>query len=1080
MRKPMSDRSVTVWLKAEVAGYVAGIEKASLATKDLAKTTEASATQNKASWDKAGVGMLAVGAVLAAGVGVAVMAYTEFDHTMSTVKANIDDKSVPSMQRLADAAMTAGKVTEFSATAAAQAEVQLSKVGVTSAQITGGALVGVLALAAATEIDLPTAASIAAAAMNQFGLSAAQIPHVADLLASAANHALGGVIPLSEALKFVGVAASQFGISIDSTVGVLAMFASNGITGTMAGTGFRMMLIQMAKPTAEATDLMKQYNITAFDSQGKFVGMATLAGELHTQLGGLTVQQREHTLAVMFGTRALAEANILYAQGSDGVKKWTDTVNQQGFAEMQASTKLNNLAGDMQIFGTSVNVALIKEGSAGNGVLRDMAQFATGAVNAFGDLPAPLQAGTLKLAGLTGGVLILGGTLITIVPKILTTWAALDKVSVAGVSGTTAIKGLGVALIAVGIALPLIGAAGDAVRSSLGEMAPGANVAADGLLQFATNGKAAGASAQLINNGFRDLGHTIYEVFSTSVLHNADAAISKITSVYGLFGTQADDAVQFFKTLDSGLSGLAANGHAAEAATLFNKVAAAAKAQGYSMSQVADALPAYSAQVAGAGKAASTAAQSVDDLARSNAKTGDTLVAIGGKADATGSAMRLIGAGADAASTAVKDLAKAIQTDMDAASKAFQKDTDVLGNYDPAKQVAAVATAQDALAKALKAGSGVEDAQNALDQAKRDQANASLGASYATQIKAGQKFATDIAAVTAKGLDPNVIAKLLQEGPAKAEPALQAMLSGNSSKMIAMVNDGEKQLAAINQRVIENARLTSMAVNSQSDQMSKDFSAAMSIDNAIATSGGKATVASLAAQLHIGAADVKRIAAEFGIGILDGVAGGVTPSKSKIDELQAKIDSIKQGHTPGISANTKAGQQVIADYQAQIDALTQHKPPVLDANAAPGHATVNTLQTAITGIRQGTAPVVTANTAPGKSLVDQLQTDVFHLQGKTVTVGVTTNFSMGTGGANSMGFFTNGKDGGPVTGGIPGQDSVPRMLMPNEYIVRADGSNLGDAMAHYGVPGMAKGGPLAPLASISTSTQFNLLMKELA
>lgn len=49
--------------------------------------------------------------------------------------------------------------------------------------------------------------------------------------------------------------------------------------------------------------------------------------------------------------------------------------------------------------------------------------------------------------------------------------------------------------------------------------------------------------------------------------------------------------------------------------------------------------------------------------------------------------------------------------------------------------------------------------------------------------------------------------------------------------------------------------------------------------------------------------------------------------------------------------------------------------------------------------------------------------------------------------------------GGPVTGGVAGQDSVPRLLMPNEYVVRADGSNLGDAMAYYGY-GMANGGPV--------------------
>jgi tape measure domain-containing protein len=47
--------------------------------------------------------------------------------------------------------------------------------------------------------------------------------------------------------------------------------------------------------------------------------------------------------------------------------------------------------------------------------------------------------------------------------------------------------------------------------------------------------------------------------------------------------------------------------------------------------------------------------------------------------------------------------------------------------------------------------------------------------------------------------------------------------------------------------------------------------------------------------------------------------------------------------------------------------------------------------------------------------------------------------------------------GGPVSGGIPGRDSVPSLLMPGEFVVRRDGSNLIDALAHFG-RGMAAGG----------------------
>jgi TP901 family phage tail tape measure protein len=1039
----MSDRSVTVMLRANVDGYLAGMERAKLATADLAKSTETAATQHKASWDKAGAGMMVTGGIIAAGVVLAVKAYTDFDHTMSLVQANIDDKSAPSMKRLADAAMEAGKVTEFSATAAAEAEVQLAKVGVSSAQITGGALVGVLALAAATEIDLPTAATIAAAAMNQFGLSAAQIPHVADLLASAANHALGGVVPLSEALKFVGVAASQFGISIDSTVGVLAMFASNGITGTMAGTGFRMMLVQMAKPTAEATDLMKQYNITAFDSQGKFVGMATLAGELHTQLGGLTVQEREHALAVMFGTRALAEANILYAQGAEGVKKWTATVDQAGFAQMQASTKLNNLAGDMTILGTSINVALIKAGASGNGVLRDMAGFATGAVNAFGDLPAPVLQAGLAIGGVAAATLLLGGAATLATTKLSGIKAAFVGMGVEGETATTMMKGFGIAAAGIAVGLPLVH---DAAVAITGDMVLGSHTAEAELL----------SSTGAMGDGLKNLAQTMNLSMGDSFM----AGFKRFGIGVAVASTDSTRAVHWLQSLDTGLSALATDGHAAQAAAIFKKVSDEAARQGITVSQLADALPSYSAAVTSAGKDTKTAAQSADDLARSSEKTTVALVALGGNADATDSAMRILGAGADAASTDVKNLAKSIQTDMDTAAKAFTGDMDVLGGYDPSKK-----------------------------------GNLSLQDSYKADIAAATKFATDITAVTARGLDPNVIAKLLQEGPAKAEPALQAMLSGNSSKMISMVNASEASLASINARVIESARLTSMAVNSNSDQMSKDFSAAMSIDNAIATSGGKATVASLAAQLHIGAADVKRIAAEFGIGIAEGVAGGVTPAKSKIDELQAKIDSIKQGKVPGITANSKAAQTVIQDLQAQIDALRQKAKPTLGADSAAGKATIADMQAKINAIKQNLLPGLNADTGPARQKIQELQSVINNLQGKTVPVVIQYTAN----GVNLTAPSSVGRraDGGPIDGvGTGTSDSNLILASHGEHMLTAD--DVSAAGGHAAIfayrkslhgfkeggaitgQALAAGGPLSLPVGISPASQLNLLRRVLS
>ena len=54
--------------------------------------------------------------------------------------------------------------------------------------------------------------------------------------------------------------------------------------------------------------------------------------------------------------------------------------------------------------------------------------------------------------------------------------------------------------------------------------------------------------------------------------------------------------------------------------------------------------------------------------------------------------------------------------------------------------------------------------------------------------------------------------------------------------------------------------------------------------------------------------------------------------------------------------------------------------------------------------------------------------------------------------------------GGPVGGwGGPKSDSVPIMASKGEFVVTADGSNLGDAIEHFKGKGMAGGGQIAPI-----------------
>jgi TP901 family phage tail tape measure protein len=420
----MPDRSVSVHLKANVAGFIAGIEKAKLATRDLASDAKKSSAEHSQAWEKTGRGMMLTGGVIAAGVGLAVKTFMDFDQSMSRAQAGTQATG-KSLDALRAAAIKAGADTMFSATDAADAITAMGKAGVSTKDILGGGLTGALSLAAAGELDVASASEIAATAMNQFGLQGKDIPHIADLLAAGAGKAMGSVQDLAGALKFVGPVAKGLNVSIEETTGTLAMFAQAGIVGEQAGTSMRGMLTALTSPSKIAKGAMDDLGMTMYDASGKFVGLDGVAGQLHDRLGPLDEATRNMALGQIFGNEQITAARVLYEGGAPAVQDWTSKVNDAGFAAQQAAMLTDNLKGDLERLSGSMSSVLIESGSGANGMLRTMTQELQGAVDLYGSLPGPVQQGATALGTVAAAALLVTGGLIVLAPRIAATKLAL-------------------------------------------------------------------------------------------------------------------------------------------------------------------------------------------------------------------------------------------------------------------------------------------------------------------------------------------------------------------------------------------------------------------------------------------------------------------------------------------------------------------------------------------------------------------------------------------------------------------------------------------------------------------------------
>ncbi|WP_152185355.1 phage tail tape measure protein [Segeticoccus rhizosphaerae] len=595
----MTDRSTRVILEAKVDGYVAGMRQAKSATKDFSQGASQSFKSNKAEWDKLGRGMLIGGGLIAAGVGYAVKSFADFDQQMSAVGAALDGTPAQ-MAAVTKAVREAGKASVFTSVEAGQAAEELAKAGLKTKDIVGGALTGSMNLAAAGAIDLADAATITGQSMKIFNLRGSDATHIADVLTAGANKSAAGVDDLGQALRQGGLVASQTGLTLEETVGTLSAFADNALMGSDAGTSLKTMLQRLNPQSKQAADLMKKLGFSAYDAQGNFIGMDKLAGQLQTSFKGMSSQQRNAAMQILFGSDAVRGANVLYKLGEDGIRKYTDAVDDQGAAARTAAKRLDNLKGDFEKLTGALSDLFITAGGSGNDALRGLVQHVTDLVDAFGNLPEPLQEGVFYMGAGLSAALLLGGGLIKLVRfgqearetlKTLGVTADLTGKSLGHLTSALIKGGLVVGVAALAAEVQKMIYAGDTASVSIDNLAESLTH-----LDSSAQGVTTGALADL----FRD--KTGIFRSDEQIVTTAEALDRFSVSAYNALGTNLDarlgrlqnnGAMDHFKgqvtQVDQALAQMVKSGNVDQAQKAFAEFTTAAVNQGIEF----DKLPPY-------------------------------------------------------------------------------------------------------------------------------------------------------------------------------------------------------------------------------------------------------------------------------------------------------------------------------------------------------------------------------------------------------------------------------------------------------------------------------------------------------
>ncbi len=331
------------------------------------------------------------GAAIAGGLAVAVNSAANFEQRLSAIKA-VSGATAGEMDLISEAALRIGAETSFSATEAASAIEELAKAGVSTEDILNGAADAAVSLAAAGEVDLATAASIASNALNTFNLTGADMTHVADLMAGAASASAIGVEDLGMSLSQAGAVAALAGLSLDETTVAIAELGNAGIKGSDAGTSLKTFLQNLQPVTDKQTQLFKELGLTLddgtnafYDATGSLKPFNEIQQTLSDSLAGMTDAQKSATLETLFGTDAIRAAAVFANEGATGYDAMWAAMGETTAAE-QAATRLDNFKGSLEQVKGSIETLLIGLGQQLLPVLQNIAESVAGLINWFSGL----------------------------------------------------------------------------------------------------------------------------------------------------------------------------------------------------------------------------------------------------------------------------------------------------------------------------------------------------------------------------------------------------------------------------------------------------------------------------------------------------------------------------------------------------------------------------------------------------------------------------------------------------------------------------------------------------------------------
>lgn len=279
--------------------------------------------------------------VLASKIGI------EFEYAMSDLQAT-SGATGESFEQLKAKAEELGATTCKSSTDSAQAMKYLALAGYDTNQILS-ATEPILKASVAWGEDMATSADLATDSMSSLGLSVDELSHYLDVCSQAQRSSNTSATQMMEAYIGCGGTLRTLGVPLEESATLLGKMADQGKKGSEAGNSLNSILVNLTGGSSTAAGALEKLGVSAWDSQGNFIGLHSMLELLQQKLSTCTQEEKTNFETAIGGKTQLDTLNMLLNGLGDGYDNLSEKINNcDGVTEEMYDTMNNNEKGNIE------------------------------------------------------------------------------------------------------------------------------------------------------------------------------------------------------------------------------------------------------------------------------------------------------------------------------------------------------------------------------------------------------------------------------------------------------------------------------------------------------------------------------------------------------------------------------------------------------------------------------------------------------------------------------------------------------------------------------------------------------------